>query len=232
MAGRPFLRRGVAVGNRDTGTSWYPWPRLLIVDGVATGLALIAWIFAVLTQHQGVRWGDWHALAVSADDARHMQDALAVAEQGLGHREMPIGAVVVVDGDIVASAYTQERTQRRLLVHAELLALDQADCVLDRRRRQATLYTTLEPCLACLGAAMTVGIGRIVFALESPADGAARFVAEWDRRRSHGDLPGYQLPAIQAGVRRDESWRLFARFASQPGRNNALVGWAQTLAEL
>jgi tRNA(adenine34) deaminase len=169
---------------------------------------------------------------VSADDERHMQEALAVAEQGLEHRELPIGAVIVVDGDVVASAYTQERTQRRLLVHAELLALDQADRVLEHQRRQATLYTTLEPCLGCLGAAMTVGVGRIVFALESPTDGAAQFAVEWDRQRTRQDLPGYQLPVIQGGVRRDESRQLFARFAAQTGHNDGLVTWAHTLARL
>lgn len=161
-----------------------------------------------------------------------MHEALAVAGQGLDRRELPIGAVVVVDDEIVASAYTQERAQRRLLVHAELLALDQADRVLERQRRQATLYTTLEPCLGCLGAAMTVGIGRIVFALESPADGAARLVAEWDSERRREDLPGYQFPAVHGGVCRDESRELFARFAGQTGHHEGLVTWAQTLAQL
>jgi tRNA(adenine34) deaminase len=66
---------------------------------------------------------------VTVDDERWMREALAVARQGLAAGELPIGAVVVADGVVIGAAHTQERRQGRLLVHAELLALDAADRV-------------------------------------------------------------------------------------------------------
>jgi tRNA(adenine34) deaminase len=81
-----------------------------------------------------------------------MREALAVARTGLEVGEMPIGAVVVVGDEIVAAAYTQEVTTGRLLVHADLLALEAADKVISGRRQRSTLYVNLEPCLMCLGA--------------------------------------------------------------------------------
>ena len=72
-----------------------------------------------------------------------MREAIAVAHQGLGQGELPIGAVVVLDDEIVATSYTKELSQGRLLVHAELLALDAADKILGARRREALLYTCL-----------------------------------------------------------------------------------------
>jgi deoxycytidylate deaminase len=66
---------------------------------------------------------------------------------------------------VVASAHTQERRQRRLLVHAELLALDEADRVPGLKRPESVLYTTVEPCLMCMGAAMTTMVGSVAYAL-------------------------------------------------------------------
>jgi tRNA(Arg) A34 adenosine deaminase TadA len=128
-----------------------------------------------------------------------MGEAPRVAADGLAAGELPIGAVVVLDDAIVASAYTQERTQRRLLVHADLLALDAADRLVGRRRRDATLYVTLEPCLACLGAAMTTMVGSVVYALESPSDGATSLVSEWNRTRRREDFsPPIECPTFEA----------------------------------
>src|SRR5687768_3063774 len=108
---------------------------------------------------------------LNVQDEAFMSRALAIAAAGMVRGEMPIGAVVVVDGEIVAEAHTEERTQGRLLVHADLLALDMADRRLQGRRSRATLYVTLEPCLMCLGAAFTARISRVVYALDSPSDG-------------------------------------------------------------
>ena len=60
-------------------------------------------------------------------DEHGMREAPAVAERGLERGELPIGAVVVADGRVLGSSHTEEVTQRRLLVHAELLALEEAD---------------------------------------------------------------------------------------------------------
>ena len=158
-----------------------------------------------------------------------MREALRVAEVGLAAAELPIGAVVVLGDEIVAEAHTAERREGRLLVHAELVALDRADRVLGGRRREATLYSTLEPCLGCLGAAMTVMIGTIVYALPAPSDGAASFAGEWDARRGAADFPAYVLPQIRGDVLARQSCELFARFIKQTGSSDPLAQWARTL---
>jgi tRNA(adenine34) deaminase len=110
---------------------------------------------------------------------------------GLELGEMPIGAVVVVDDEIVATAHTQEVTSGRLLVHADLLALEAADKVISGRRRRSTLYENLEPCLMCLGAAFTDKLGTLVYWLESPGDCG---IAVFERREVSRDadaMPGY-----------------------------------------
>jgi tRNA(adenine34) deaminase len=80
------------------------------------------------------------------------------------------------------------------LGHAELVALEEADkqqLSFDERGR-ARLFTNLEPCLMCMGAAMSFFLGEIVYGLESPGDGAVELVRGWVRKEE--DLPGYQIP--------------------------------------
>src|SRR4051812_1766469 len=118
-----------------------------------------------------------------------MAAALAAARTALDAGELPIGAALTIGGDVVARAHTRERAERRYLVHAELLALIE----LDRQqpsfqdRRRATLFTTVEPCVMCLGAAMSAFVGTIVYALPSPTDGATTWLTA-----SRPDRPGFE----------------------------------------
>src|SRR5262249_42127123 len=93
---------------------------------------------------------------------------------GMEQGNLPIGAVIVLSGRVIAAAHTAEVTEHRLLVHAELLALEEADRLrpFPGKRRDTVLFTTLEPCLMCFGAAMSFLVGSVYYALESPADGA------------------------------------------------------------
>ncbi|HUR16998.1 MAG TPA: deaminase [Candidatus Limnocylindrales bacterium] len=159
-------------------------------------------------------------------DEIHMARALEIAAAGMRAGEMPIGAVVAVDGDVIAEAHTQERTQNRLLVHADLLALDAADSKLAGRRRRATLYVTLEPCIMCVGAAFTMRVGALVYALESPSDGGCQTLLDWDKARNAESMPGYTVPAIRSGLMRLESALLFRQYAG-----TAQAGWTKTWAE-
>ncbi len=156
--------------------------------------------------------------------------ALAVAERGLAVGELPIGAVVVMGDEIVGSAYTQERTSGRRLVHADLLALTEADERLGWRPRPhpLALAVTLEPCLMCAGAAMALGIREIVFALESPGDGAATVAASWP---THPDLPSYVAPVVRGGVLRQECQNLFRRYVAVTA-DSPMVRWARSLVDL
>jgi tRNA(adenine34) deaminase len=160
-----------------------------------------------------------------------MREALRVAEEGLARGELPIGAVVVLEDQAIAAAHTRELSLSRFLVHAELLALEAADRLqpFPGNRRDVRLFTTLEPCLMCLGAAMSSFIGEITYAVESPADGAVALVKGWVRRET--DLPAYRIPEIVGGLCREEAMALFRiyaeRYVSSP-----LAEWAATIARL
>jgi tRNA(adenine34) deaminase len=165
--------------------------------------------------------------------AHFMAAALRIAATGLDRGELPIGAVVVLGDEIIASAHTAERAERRLLVHAELLALDAADRLapFPGRRRDVRLFTTLEPCLMCLGAAISFGLGEIHYALESPADGALTFAHAW--QRDEAAMPGYRLPATQhhADEARQQAIALFRAYTERYS-SGAMWEWAKTLTKL
>lgn len=155
-----------------------------------------------------------------------------MAEQGLESGEMPIGAVVVLNNQIIASAHTTERLERRLLVHAELRALEMADRLspFPGKRRDAKLFTNLEPCLMCLGAAMSFFVGEIYYALESPSDGAVRLTENW--QRDEAAFPNYQMPKIYGGLLRDESVTLFKKYLDRHPPGSDFYKWVKTLTEL
>jgi tRNA(adenine34) deaminase len=159
---------------------------------------------------------------------RFMREALAVARQGLEKGELPIGAIVVVEGHIVASAHTMERGEGRFLVHADLLALEAADKLkpFPGKRREASLYVNLEPCLMCLGAAMSFFLGEIYYGLESPGDGAVELVQQWGKK--HEDFPGYRVPKIEGGILQEESLELFHEYVDRHS-SGAMWEWAKTL---
>jgi tRNA(adenine34) deaminase len=161
-----------------------------------------------------------------------MRQTLALADQAIERGEMPIAALVVLDGHIIASAHTAERREGRLLVHAELTALEQADRLkpFPGKRREAVLYTNLEPCLMCLGAAMSFQLGAIVYALESPGDGAVALVQGWQRDEEL--LPGYRVPAITGGLLRQESICLFQRWLDLNPPGGPIWEWVKSLADI
>lgn len=147
-----------------------------------------------------------------------MRAALEQAALGLEAGELPIGAVVVLDGDLVARSHW--RASDGLLAHPELVALQQAN------RRDVTLVTTLEPCLLCMAAAMFQFAERIVYALDSPTDGGTRIGDVWNP--AAGSIAPYRLPAVEAGVRRDESAQLIREFLERFPASR-FGPWARTL---
>jgi len=144
-----------------------------------------------------------------------MHQTLALARDALELGEFPIAGLVALDDRVIATATTAENREGRFLVHAELLVLEAADRLglTIQERRRAILYTNLEPCLMCLGAAMSFFIGQIIYGLESPADGAISLMRDWSRRAE--DLPAYQAPDITGGLLREESRQLFAEYAAR-----------------
>jgi tRNA(adenine34) deaminase len=157
-----------------------------------------------------------------------MAEALAEAKQGLDVDEFPVGAVVVLGDEVVAKAHWTGAMRRRLLDHAEMLALMDAErsgrVAVRRERHQATLYTTLEPCPLCMAAAMSFLLGRIVFAAEAPVDGATNLTDLWQPTNGHPDdgMP-YAIPAVTGLVGSDASIRLIAEWI---GRDPEGRRWA------
>ena len=167
-------------------------------------------------------------MSAAASPEHFMREALRVARAGLERGELPIGAVVVLDDRIIAAAHTAERAERRLLVHAELLALDAADRLhpFPGRRRAVRLFTTLEPCLMCLGAAMSFGVGEIHYALESPGDGAVGLARGW--RRDEAAMVSYRAPQLDGGLLRPESLDLFRDYVARH-HSGGMWEWARGL---
>ena len=161
----------------------------------------------------------------------YMRQALALAAEALELGEFPIAAILVLDGRVIARATASEQQESRYLGHAELVALEEADRqgLSIGERRQAKLFTTLEPCLMCVGAAMSFFLGELYYALESPGDGAVDLVKTWARKEE--DIPGYRLPRITGGLLRGESVRLFESYVARqaPG---PMRDWAETLTRL
>jgi tRNA(adenine34) deaminase len=158
-----------------------------------------------------------------------MRQVLTLADKAMQDGELPIAALVVLDGEVIARAATAEKRLGRYLVHAEMTALNQADRLglTYQERTRTCLYTNLEPCLMCMGAAMSFSLGEVVYSLESPGDGAVNLVRGWVRREE--DLPTYRVPDITGGLLRNESLRLFKKCAasSPPG---PMRDWAACVA--
>ena len=106
-------------------------------------------------------------------DAELMAAALEEARRARALGEVPIGAVIARDGEVIAAAHNRRETDKNALAHAETLAIDAACAKLGGWRLPGcTLYVTLEPCLMCAGAVLNARIGRVVYGAADPTSGA------------------------------------------------------------
>ena len=97
-------------------------------------------------------------------DSIYMKSAIAEAEKAYAEGETPVGAVIVRDGEIIASAHNMTERLNDSTAHAELLAIQAAEKATgDRRLTGCALYVTMEPCPMCAGAALNSRIEEIVF---------------------------------------------------------------------
>ena len=108
------------------------------------------------------------------DDAAFMREALRLARKAYDAEEVPVGAVVVRAGKIIARAYNQVELLKDATAHAEMLALTQAEAAVgDWRLVDCDLYVTKEPCPMCAGAMVHVRIRRVIFGCVDERGGAA-----------------------------------------------------------
>lgn len=107
-------------------------------------------------------------------DAAFMQQALRLAEKAFKAEEVPVGAVVVQAGRIIARAWNQVELLKDATAHAEMLAVTQAEAAVgDWRLSDCDLYVTKEPCAMCAGALVHVRMRRVIFGCADPRGGAA-----------------------------------------------------------
>lgn len=155
--------------------------------------------------------------------------ALETARSALENFEMPIGAIVFDDERILGRSYAKEHALRRRIVHGELFAMLEADERLGcgKPTGELTLAVSLEPCMMCMGAAITLGVRRVWYALESPNDGAAGLLRQW---LPPTEQPFFRKPAeVVGGIRRAEAQELFAQYARGDGPAG-MRAWARSLA--
>lgn len=136
-----------------------------------------------------------------------MQAALEEAQLAFEAGEVPVGAVIAKDGEIVAKAHNLRETGKNALYHAELMAIDQACQVLGGWRLwQCELFVTLEPCPMCSGAIINSRLRRIVYAASDPKAGCCGSLTNLF------SLPFNHHPVIEHGLMEAESQQLLQQF--------------------
>ena len=141
-------------------------------------------------------------------DKYYMSLALRLAREAYLHHEVPVGAVLVVEGRISGWGYNRRMDGNHILGHAELIALTTASETLENwRLLRSTLYVTLEPCIMCTGALLQARVDRVVFGCRDPKGGAMRslYALGEDPRLNH-------RIKIDEGVMADESSRILCDF--------------------
>ena len=143
-------------------------------------------------------------------DSIYMKSAIAEAEKAYAEGETPVGAVIVRDGEIIASAHNMTERLNDSTAHAELLAIQAAEKATgDRRLTGCTLYVTMEPCPMCAGAVIGAQLGRVVYGGKDPSMGAMGSVVR---------LQSYPLgaaPVVCGGVLGDECSGLLRSFFAE-----------------
>jgi tRNA(adenine34) deaminase len=114
-------------------------------------------------------------LAPPVEAEAFMRQALAAAELAARSGEVPVGALVVVEGEVVAVAHNERETSNDPTAHAEVLALRRAAAARGSwRLNDADLYVTMEPCPMCAGALVNARLRRVIYGCDDPKAGAAR----------------------------------------------------------
>ena len=133
------------------------------------------------------------------DDVRFMREAMELARVAESLDEVPVGAVVVKDGEIIARGYNTRETDKCATHHAEIVAIEEACRVLGGWRLiGATLYVTMEPCVMCAGAIINARVPRVVYGTRDLRFGAFGSLLDLS------EIPLNHKPEITGGVLEDE----------------------------
>ena len=143
-------------------------------------------------------------------DSNFMLEAINLAKNAFKEGEVPVGAVIVHEGQIVAKGQNKRETEHNSLYHAEIEAIDGACKALGRwRLDDCTLYVTLEPCPMCTGAIINSRIGKVVFgAYDEKAGSMGTLINLCDLDYNH-------RPQIIGGYMQEECCKVLTDFFSQ-----------------
>ena len=147
-------------------------------------------------------------MTAAMNEEDYMRSALEQARQAGACDEVPVGAVVVLDGEIVGRGFNQPIGRHDPTAHAEIMALRDAAARLGNYRLPGcTLYVTLEPCVMCSGAIMHARIARVVFGARDPKTGVAGSVLDLfaEPRLNHH-------ATIEGGLLGDDCGRMLSSF--------------------
>ena len=134
------------------------------------------------------------------DDEKYMEEAIKLALQAAEMDEVPVGAVAVRDGKIIAAAFNTRETSKCATHHAEILAIEEACRTLGGWRLPGvTLYVTMEPCAMCAGAIVNARIPRVVYGVPDLRFGAFGSLINL------AELPLNHKPEIKGGVLAEEN---------------------------
>jgi tRNA(adenine34) deaminase len=140
-------------------------------------------------------------------DHELMGHAIAAAEEAGAAGDVPVGAVVVIDGEVVARGFNRRQAIHDPTAHAEVECLRAASQIIGGWRIEGTLYVTQEPCPMCAGALVNARVTRLVYGCTNPKAGAVDtlFQIVTDPRLNH-------RMTVTGGVRADECARLLSSF--------------------
>ena len=145
------------------------------------------------------------------NDKIFIKRTIELAKRAAATDEVPVGALITYENEVIAEAFNQKESKKNPLLHAEIIAIEKASQRLSSwRLKDCTLYTSLEPCLMCTGALIQARVKRIVFATDDLKGGACGGVLSLhnDKRLNH------QIE-VSSGLLKEESQKILKDFFYQ-----------------
>ena len=153
------------------------------------------------------------------DDDYFMSEALKEARKAFELDEVPIGAVIVHNNDIIARGYNRRNTDKNPLMHAEIIAINEAAKVIgDWRIEDCTIYVTVEPCPMCSGAIVQARIPNVVYGAPNPKAGCGGSVINLLQMEKLN-----HRCSVKSGVLEDECRAIMKEFFSRFRKKNTVI---------